>query len=504
LSSSSSPPPAPSSPPSPAPSLSFDPRLIPADVLAVCEKLRAAGFQAHLVGGGVRDLLLGRAPNDFDVATDAHPQRVLALFGARYAIPTGLQHGTVTVLTDGDGTAGRRHVEVTTFRGEGAYVDGRRPTSVTYVGSLAEDLSRRDFTMNAIGYDPVSGALTDPFDGQRDLGARRVRAVGDAEARFREDGLRPMRAVRQAAQLEFAIDPPTLEAIPRTLDVFRKVSAERVRDEMWKLLGARRPSVGLELMRVTGLLGEVLPELLEGVGVTQNRFHKHDVYQHTLAVVDATAGDALTRLGALLHDIGKPRARQPREGAPGEYSFFKHEIVGAQIADAVCRRWKLSNGDRERIVALVAHHMFFYTPDWTDGTVRRFVRRVGPDVLPALFAVREGDVTGRGFGEDPEGELGELRRRIAAVAAEDAAMGVGDLAVDGRDVMRILGVAPGREIGVYLERLLERVLDEPRLNTPAELERLLKELAAEPAAAATAAGVSGAGAGGGRTPPTSS
>jgi len=462
---------------------------IPPDVTSVCTRLRAAGHQAHLVGGGIRDLLLGRRPADFDVATDAHPEQVMALFGSRYAIPTGLQHGTVTVVTEvqaGDpdgqlvGDAGgagprRRHVEVTTFRGEGAYVDGRRPSSVTYVGSLEEDLSRRDFTMNAIGFDPLSGSLTDPFDGRRDLDARLVRAVGDPETRFREDGLRPMRAIRLATQLEFAIDPATRDAIGRTLEVFRKVSLERIRDEILKLLAARRPSGGLELMRATGVLAEVLPELLEGVGVTQNRFHKHSVYEHTLAVVDATAGDALTRLGALLHDIGKPRARQPREGAPGEFSFFKHEIVGAEMTDAICRRWKLSNLDRERVVALVLHHMFFYTPDWTDGTVRRFVRRVGPEVLPALFALREGDVSGRGYDEDPETELGELRRRIAAVSAEDSVMRVGDLAIDGRDVMRILGRGPGREVGILLEGLLERVLDDPSLNTPALLEKLLRE-----------------------------
>jgi tRNA nucleotidyltransferase (CCA-adding enzyme) len=454
------------------------PQAIPPDVRAVCERLRGAGFKSYLVGGGIRDLLLGRPPNDFDVATDAHPQQVMSLFGSRYAIPTGLQHGTVTVVTDS--LAGPRHVEVTTFRGEGAYVDGRRPSSVTYVGTLEEDLSRRDFTMNAIGFDPVNGALSDPFGGQADMALRRVRAVGDAETRFREDGLRPMRAVRQAAQLGFEVDAATRDAIEPTLDVFRKVSAERVRDEMLKLLGAPRPSVGIELMRTTGLLGEVLPELLESCGVTQNRFHKHDVYAHTLAVVDATAGDAITRLGALLHDIGKPRARQPREGAPGEYSFFKHEHVGAQMAEDVCRRWKLSNADRDRIVAMVAHHMFFYTPEWTDGTIRRFVRRVGPDVLPRLFALREGDIAGRGFDEDPEGELGELRRRIASVAAEDAAMRVSDLKLDGRDVMRLLGIPPGREIGVLLERLLDRVLDDPALNNPEDLERLLRELAAAP------------------------
>ncbi len=209
---------------------------IPADVLAVCQRLRAAGRQAHLVGGGVRDLLLGRSPADFDLATDARPEAVLELFGRSFAIPTGLKHGTVTVLTEGP----RRPVEVTTFRGEGAYFDGRRPSSVTYVDSLAEDLSRRDFTMNAVAFDPVDGRLTDPFDGRGDLRRRLVRAVGDPLVRFREDGLRPMRAVRQAAQLEFEIDPPTLAAIPATLEVFRKVSAERVRDELFKLLGARR------------------------------------------------------------------------------------------------------------------------------------------------------------------------------------------------------------------------------------------------------------------------
>jgi tRNA nucleotidyltransferase (CCA-adding enzyme) len=450
---------------------------IPADVLAIARRLRDRGFEAHLVGGGVRDMLLGRPPTDFDLATDARPEKVLEIFGRAFSIPTGLQHGTVTVLSGPD-PATRRSVEVTTFRGEGAYLDGRRPSSVTYVSSLEEDLSRRDFTMNAIALEPLTGRLTDPFGGQADLAGGLIRAVGDPVARFREDGLRPMRAVRQAAQLGFDVAPATLAAIAPTLDVFRKVSAERVRDEMLKLLAAPRPSVGLELMRRTGLLGEVLPETLEGVGCVQNRFHKHDVYGHTLAVVDATPGDALVRLGALLHDVGKPRARQPREGAPGEYSFFKHEYVGKDMADAICRRWKMSTADRARVVALVEHHMFFYTPDWTDGTVRRFVRRVGPGALDALFALREGDVLGRGFGEDPERELGELRRRIGAVAAADAALRVTDLAIDGGDVMRALGVPAGREIGEVLERLLEIVLDDPAQNTREALEALLPSVLA--------------------------
>jgi tRNA nucleotidyltransferase (CCA-adding enzyme) len=456
---------------------------LPPEVIALCRRLHAAGHAAHLVGGGIRDLLLGRTPADFDVATSARPEEVIALFGSTFAIPTGLQHGTVTVLI---GPPEARHaVEVTTFRGEGAYLDGRRPSSVSYVSSLEEDLSRRDFTMNAVGYDPLADRLSDPFDGFGDLSRRLVRAVGDPVLRFREDGLRPMRAVRQATQLGFAIDPPTLAAIGETLDVFRKVSAERIRDELFKLLAAPVPSQGIELMRVTGLLGEVLPELLEGVDVVQNRFHKFDVYRHTLAVVDHTQGEpatlALVRLSALLHDVGKPRARQPREGAPGEFSFFKHEYVGADMAAAIARRLKLSVADRERVVAIVANHMFFYAPDWTDGTVRRFVRRVGSDALPALFALREGDIAGRGFGEDPAVELGELRRRIAEVATEDAALRVTDLAIDGQDVMRILGRGPGRVVGLVLERLLERVLDDPSLNDVAQLTALVPEVArAEP------------------------
>ena len=208
-------------------------------------------------------MLIGRPPADFDLATDARPEAVVALFGTTFAIPTGLKHGTVTVLSET-----RRPVEVTTFRGEGEYLDGRRPVSVTYVDTLEEDLSRRDFTMNAVAFDPLDGRLSDPFDGQGDLARRLIRAVGDPLVRFREDGLRPLRAVRQAAQLEFEVDPPTREAIPPTLEVFRKVSAERIRDELFKMLGARQPSRGLELMRQTGLLGEVIPELLEGVGCT--------------------------------------------------------------------------------------------------------------------------------------------------------------------------------------------------------------------------------------------
>jgi tRNA nucleotidyltransferase (CCA-adding enzyme) len=448
---------------------------IPPEVLTVCQRLRDAGHAAYIVGGSIRDLLLGRPPGDFDVATSARPEATLGVFGNRFAIPTGLQHGTVTVVT-GAGEP-KRHVEVTTFRGEGAYLDGRHPSTVTFSATLTEDLARRDFTMNAIAYDPATGEIIDPHDGRGDLARRLVRTVGDPLLRFAEDGLRPMRAVRQAAQLGFALDPATEAAIPRTLASFRKVSAERIRDELRKLLLAPAPSLGIEAMRRTGLLAEVLPELLPTLGCVQNRFHKHDVYAHTLATVDAAEPDFIVRMAALLHDLGKPSTQAPRENAPGEFTFFRHEQVSLELAQAICARLKLPAGERDTICALVRGHMFFYTPDWTDGTVRRFVRRVGPEIVPRLFALREADIASRGQGEDREAETRELRARIGKVAADDAVLRVTGLAIDGQDVMRILGIPPGRRVGEVLEELLEKVLDEPGLNQRTTLEQLVRRAA---------------------------
>jgi len=459
---------------------------VPPHIVEVCRRLGVAGYAAWLVGGAVRDLLRGKEAKDFDVATSATPAQVGEVFGKKRVIPTGEKHGTVTVLVDRP-QHGREPVEVTTFRGEGAYTDGRRPDSVQFVDDLVEDLRRRDFTMNAIAFDPIVEKIADPFEGRVDLAAGLIRAVGDPLARFSEDGLRPLRAVRFAAQHGFVLDPPTEAAIPLTLEIFKKVSAERVRDELVKILLAKVPSVGLELMRTTGLLGEVIPELLEGVGFHQNRYHAHDVWQHTLAVVDATpvfsmpSGRAewVPRLAALLHDVAKPRTAQDKPDAPGERSFYKHDLVGADMTDAIARRLRLSGDERERVAHLVANHMFWYEPDWTDGTVRRFIGRVGLEALPDLFALREGDVIGRGRGERPGTELDELKRRIDGELSRAAALKVGDLAIGGGDVMRILGCKPGRGVGELLRRLLERVLDDAALNDKAKLEELVPVLAAE-------------------------
>jgi tRNA nucleotidyltransferase/poly(A) polymerase len=455
----------------------IDPALLPAripeDVRDVCARLAAAGFEAFLVGGAVRDLLLDRPTQDFDVATSAKPAEVMKLFGQRFAVPTGLQHGTVTVVTPRG-----RNVEVTTYRADVGYADGRHPDQVAFVRTIEEDLARRDFTMNAIALAPATGELRDPWDGLGDLAARRIRAVGDPAARFGEDGLRPLRGVRFASQLGFELDPPTLAAIHPALPIFRKVSAERMRDELYKILGSEHPSIALRLMLETGLMDEVLPELVEGKGVLQNRFHRYDVLEHTLRTVDETPSrDPVVRLAALLHDVAKPRTAEPRADAPGEFTFFRHELVGSDLADAIARRLKLPNKDRERVCLLVGQHMFYYQPEWSEGTVLRFIRRVGLPNLPDLFALRVGDVRARGHGEDPEQEIGELRRRVDEAVAKQAALKISDLALSGQDVMAALGVAPGPLVGRVLRALLERVTDEPELNTREALLALLPEVA---------------------------
>jgi tRNA nucleotidyltransferase (CCA-adding enzyme) len=460
------------------------PESIPSHIVGVCRKLRDAGFEAWLVGGAVRDLLLDRDAHDFDVATSAHPPEVTQVFGKKHVIPTGEKHGTVTVLVSrpkGD----REHVEVTTFRGEGAYTDGRRPDSVSFVSSLVEDLRRRDFTMNAIAYDPIDDRIEDPFGGQKDAAAKLIRAVGDPLERFREDGLRTMRAVRFASQLGFALDEATEAAIPEAVDVFQKVSAERIRDELVKILSSKKPSVGLDLMRKTGLLAVAVPELMEGVGFHQNRYHSYDVWGHTLAAVDSTAlgspvGPAwIVRLAALFHDVAKPRTAASKPEAPSERTFFRHEQVGAKMSDEIARRLKLSTEEREHVVNLVNNHMFWYSEEWTDGTVRRFISRVGKEVLPDLFSLREGDVHARGRGEDPGVELDELKRRVGDQLRAEAALKIGDLAVGGGDVMRILNVKPGPIVGEVLRRLLDRVLDDAELNDRDRLSQLVPEIARE-------------------------
>ena len=419
---------------------------------------RDAGRQAWLVGGALRDMILGKSVNDWDVATDAPAREVARMFPR--VIPTGIQHGTVTVLWKG------LSIETTTFRVDGGYGDGRRPDSVTFTSDIREDLKRRDFTMNSLAYNLETGELLDPHGGRADLKAGIVRAIGDPMERFTEDGLRPLRAVRFASQLGYRIDPDTLAAIPRTLDNVRRVSVERVRDEIIKILLSFRPSYGLKLLEDTGILPVILPELSECRGVEQKGFHRFDVLDHSFLACDGSPDRIELRLAALLHDIGKPAARA--EGPDGLPTFHRHEEISARAAEEALRRLKFPNAVIIAVTHLVRHHMFAYDDSWSDAAVRRFLARTGPENLEDLLALRRADGYGTtGEKPDPRG-LDPLRRRVQDLLARSRALSIRDLAIGGND-LAALGVPRGPVMGRILAELLETVLDDPELNTPERL-----------------------------------
>jgi tRNA nucleotidyltransferase (CCA-adding enzyme) len=416
----------------------------PAPVLEILRRLGEAGHRSWIVGGAVRDLLLHRPrpATDFDVATPARPEEVTRLF--RKVIPTGIAHGTVTVLAEGE------TVEVTTFRGEGAYRDGRRPESVTFLTELEADLARRDFTLNALAFDPLASEFRDPFDGRSDLRRRRVRAVGDPAARFAEDGLRPMRAARFVAQLGFALDPATRRAIPGALPVVGQVSAERITDELSRLVVAPHAVEGLHLLRATGLLGAVLPAL----GALGPR-----PLGHAFAVVGGAPAELAPRLGALLHLLAPGQAaatlaalRLPRVVADG--ALF--------LAGAFPCTWEARAEGR--------------LPGPSGAEVRRWLAGVEPGGAATVLELASAEAwTAR-----PErrrraaAEVKKVKARVDEVLARSPPLAVRDLALDGRAVAEALGTAPGPRVGEALRYLLERVLEDPQENSPERLRAALR------------------------------
>lgn len=377
---------------------------IPKEPYWVCETIQRARHQAVVVGGSIRDLLLGRTPHDWDVATSMLPEDVVRLFPR--VIPTGIQHGTVTVMV------GDEPIEVTTFRSEGDYSDGRRPDYVKLGVTLVEDLSRRDFTINALAYDPVHAQLHDPFGGEQDAQKRYIRAVGNPHTRFHEDGLRTMRAVRFAAVLEFRIDPVTQNAIPDALDTLRRVAIERVRDELFKLLGARRPSLGLMPAYETGILDVILSEI------------PADTWPEAVGLVDEITAPALTRFGAILLSA-PPRA-----------------------AEKVIARYKFSIADRKRLDVIVKHADTWDARQPTASDARRFLNRVAPEHLVDLYPFWSPNVVAL----------------FEAVLGEQPPLSLRDLAVTGQDVIDALGVRGGPQVGRTLQELMNAVLENPALN----------------------------------------
>lgn len=450
---------------------------VPRRALELCQRLHEAGFRSWLVGGAVRDTLLldlrashEHAPerNDWDIATNARPEQVQALF--RRVIPTGIQHGTVTVLIDHVG------YEVTTLRGETTYSDGRRPDSVYFVDDIVADLARRDFTINALAYDPLAEKLIDPFDGLGDLKAKRLAAVGDPAARFAEDGLRVLRAARFVATLEVELESRTERAIEPSLDSYRKVSAERIHDEWRKTMKARKPSRAFEIMQHHGMLAITAPELVESVGCQQNRYHAYDVWGHAMSCLDHCPPLPVLRMAGLLHDVGKPRSRAFSEKT-SDYTFYEHERIGAEMADPLLERLRFSTDDRERIVALVRHHLICYDDSWSDAAVRRWVQRVSPALLEDLYELNRADVLGKGKDASSElSRLAALKERVARVLAGGSALSIKDLAIGGGDLQRELGLSPGPIFGIILRALLDEVIEAPEKNERGTLLARAREL----------------------------
>ena len=432
---------------------------IPQKLRAFARHFDDAGYECFLVGGAVRNMLIDLPSGDYDVATNARPEDVIRLFSR--VIPTGIRHGTVTVLYRGE------QIEVTTYRTESSYGDQRRPDEVQYVGSIIEDLRRRDFTMNAIAIDCVNGTVVDPNDGAGDIRRRRIHAIGDPGLRFAEDGLRLVRACRFAAQLEFEIDTETVEGIRTNTASLRGVSPERVRDELFKMLGAGRPSIGFAAMSDTGLLEKILPELASCRGVEQKGLHRHDVYIHSVLACDAASPENLEiRAAALFHDIGKPISKSI--DAEGITTFHRHEEHSERLARIILKRLKCSKAFEDSVCHVIRHHMFHYEPDWTDAAVRRFIHRVTPEYIDRLFALRRADtaaISGRSPLEIAQfGSLNEFESRINSTLAESQALTIRDLAIDGNILSTEGGIPKNREMGVVLEFLLESVLDDPHLN----------------------------------------
>ena len=431
------------------------------------EKLIEAGHAAYVVGGCVRDAIRGVDPQDWDVATDATPEEIQKLFSR--SLYTN-RFGTVVVRS------GDHEVEVTTYRVEAQYSDHRRPDQVAFTDSLHEDLSRRDFTMNAMAWRPgrngTPGQLVDPFGGQRDLESRVLRAVGEPEERFREDALRMLRAVRFATLLDMRIDDQTVAAIRRNAHLAATLSGERINQEMTKILGAPRPSVAFRMLSDVGLLEVICPELEECKKTPQDKVAAQDVFEHSLATVDATpAGDPVLRLAGLFHDIGKPETF-----ADGH--FHQHEFVGEFKARQILRRWKFDRETVAEVTHLIRNHMFWYETHWTDSAVRRFIRKIGLDYIPALFALRRADNIGSGARSPRMYALEALWQRVQEQFAAANAFSLRDLVIDGNDIMRELNIPSSPEVGRILNALFERVLDEPALNTREKLIELAKAMRA--------------------------
>ena len=441
----------------------LDSEKIPPEVLRVSEKLAQGGFEAYVVGGCVRDLLLKRAPKDWDIATNATPEQVQGLFENTFYTN---EFGTVGVVNEEVSDPSLKVIEVTPYRTEGEYTDARRPESVAWAKTVEEDLRRRDFTINAMAYDPKKDKLLDLFEGQSDLISGHIRAVGEPEERFAEDALRILRAVRIATELNFAIEEKTKQALIQAAPQLGKISRERIRDELNRILMSDRPMKGLQLAEGLGLLSYIMPELAQGIGVEQNQAHSYDVFEHNLRSLQHAADKGWPleiRLAALLHDVGKPASRR-RSEEKNDWTFHGHEVVGARMTKKILENLKFSRETAEKVIKLVRWHMFFSDPEKvTLSAVRRIVSNVGKENIWDLVNLRICDRIGTGRPKEQPFRLRKYQSMIEQAMRDPISVGM--LAIDGNEVIRETGEKPGPRIGWILHALLEEVLEDPSKNT---------------------------------------
>ncbi|MDP3725908.1 MAG: HD domain-containing protein [bacterium] len=449
---------------------------IPKEILSVAETLQKAGFEAYLVGGCTRDLFMDKKPKDWDITTNATPEEIQKLFKNTFYEN---DYGTVGVVNEGVEDETLKVVEVTPYRIEETYSDKRRPDKVIFAKKLEDDLKRRDFTVNAIAYDPVKHDIFDLFRGEQDLKDKIIRAVGVAEERFDEDALRIMRAIRLATELDFTIETETGDAIKKHAPNLKKIAIERVREEFSKIVMSKNPMRGITLMHQHEILKHIVPELEIGIGCEQNGDHIYDVWEHTLRAAQHSADREWplhVRLGALFHDIAKPETRRWLEEKK-DWTFYGHDVVGGKIARKILERLKYSNEIIDTVTKLVRWHLFFSDIDKiTLSAVRRLVRNVGPENVWDLMKVRACDRIGMGRPKEKPYRLRKYESMIEE--ATRAPVTVGMLKIDGSAIMKLTSEKPGPRIGWILHALLEEVLDDPKYNTKKYLEKKVIELAA--------------------------
>lgn len=443
---------------------------VPQFVEKFMNAFRENGYEIYIVGGPVRDMILGRPVTDWDFASNATPEQTLELFdNGKYEN----EFGTVLVpVHPEDSPDEENHVfEVTPYRHEGSYSDSRHPDSVTWAETIEEDVQRRDFTINALAFD--GSEVLDIVGGQKDIEDKLVKAVGDPNKRFEEDALRMMRAIRFAAQLGFIIDHPTLEAIQKNAQSIRDISWERIQDEFLKILASPNPADGVLMLKSTGILPHIMPELQRCFGVEQKspgRHHIYDVGTHSIeALRHCPSEDPITRFAALIHDIGKPETRDI-DAETGITTFYNHEIVGAQIAKNIAERFRLSKKNRNKLVTLVRYHMFSVSEDQTDKAVRRFIKRIGKENIEDMMDLRTGDRVGSGV---PPTSWRTEAFKDKIIEVQKKPFEIRDLKIGGQDVMQELGIKPGPEIGRILSEIFELVADSQLQN---DRETLLKKL----------------------------